>query len=453
MRDIAVMILLCVGMAAAFRRPWHGVIALAVLSYLNPHTYAFGFSRSFPVYLVMFAAAAIAYVTARDRQAAPRDWRIAVFYLLWLYFALTTTLSRIPDIAAVKLIEVSKLYLPLFLTLYLINTREKLFWLLATIGFSFGLLAFKGGIFALGTGFNHRVWGPTGTQYGGNNEFAIATLMSIPLLMLVAREAPYRSLRLFASAAVPFCFISALSSWSRGALLTIFVLGLLILWHSRRKWLVAPIFAITVVVAPAVMPEAWFGRMNTIETYDEDASAMGRIRAWTDGINYAVDHPLTGSGFDGWIYVTLRDWHSSYVEVLAEHGFLAAGLWLSLLFGSILSLTRLGRLGRVRPDLAWIAHYAYSIRASLIAYSTGAIFLGITYWDLLYQLIFCAVLLKQFALAEVRTGSPARSPQAVVSTPSPMIGASGTAQPVTRQTAPERTVAPAATARTTGRGR
>ena len=42
----------------------------------------------------------------------------------------------------------------------LINTREKLYYLIITIAGSFGLIAVKGGIWAIMTGFSNRVYGP-----------------------------------------------------------------------------------------------------------------------------------------------------------------------------------------------------------------------------------------------------------------------------------------------------
>jgi hypothetical protein len=48
------------------------------------------------------------------------------------------------------------------------------------------------------------------------------------------------------------------------------------------------------------------------------------------------------------------------------------------------------------------------LRASLVAYAAGSLFLGITYWDLMYHIVFMAVLVKKFALEELaqRAGQP-----------------------------------------------
>ena len=122
---------------------------------------------------------------------------------------------------------------------------------------------------------------------------------------------------------------------------------------------------------------------------------------WQDGINYVLKNPLTGSGFDGWIIVTKRDSHSAYVQMLAEHGFIVFFLWLSLLFGTLFSLGRLPRMTRRVPGMEWVSNYPYMLRASLVAYAVSSLFLGIAHWDLLYHLIFIAVLVKKFALAEL----------------------------------------------------
>jgi putative inorganic carbon (hco3(-)) transporter len=402
MRDIAVIILLLGSIALALRTPWHGVLALSMFGYLNPHTYAWGFSRTLPSYTILFIAVALSFLMhGKDRQPLPRDWRIPTFYLLWGWFLITTFDAVVPAVAWPKLIEVSKIYLPLIFTLLLINDRNKLYYLIIAIAASFAVVAVKGGIFAVTTGFSYHVYGPDGTQYGGNNEFAIATLMAIPLILLWQRETADKRLKMVLLGAVPFMFASAISSQSRGALVTMGALVPLLLWHSKRKYLAVPVLIIGIFTALAVLPEEWFGRMHTIQAYQEDQSAMGRLEVWKDGIAYALSNPITGAGFDGWVWVTARDWHSSYVEAVAEHGFIGLFLWLSLLYGSILSLTRLPRMTRQIPQMKWVANYAYMLRASLVAYAVGAIFLGITYWDFLYHLVFCAVLVQKFAREEL----------------------------------------------------
>ena len=401
MRDIVVLIFLIGCVIAAWKKPWWGVLSLAVFSYLNPHAYAWGFVRSLPVYYVLFLVVAFRTFTTKDKQPLPKDWRIPVFVMLWIWFAISSTQAYFPDIAWQKFWFVTKIYLPFYFTLVLINTRFKLYALIVTISASIGIVAFKGGLFAILKGFSARVYGPPNTQFEENNAFAVAMLICIPLLLLWQKETLNPWLKKGILLAIPIIYAASLSSWSRGALLTMVALTLMLIWNSKRKYLAIPLVFVGAFFVKDYLPAEWFGRMNTLETYQADSSAMSRITAWTDGWNHTLEHPFFGAGFDGWIYVTERDWHSSYVEMFSEHGFIAFGLWLSLILGTVTSLTTLPKKTRHIEGMEWVSNYCFMLRASLICYMVGTAFLGLSYWDLLYHLIFISVLLKKVALEEL----------------------------------------------------
>jgi len=406
MRDIVVLIFLIGCIIATLRQAWLGVLGLAIFSYMNPHSFTWGFMRhSVPAYEILFFAVLVTLFSTRDRQPTPKDWRVTTFFLLWFYFFITTTVALVRAEAWAKFIEVSKIYLPMLLTLWLINTRRKLYYLIITIAASIGLVAVKGGIWAILSGFHYRVYGPAGTQFYENNAFAVATNMAIPLIILWLRETQSQRLRRILTAAIPLCMASSLSSWSRGGLLSLAVTTLFLIWNSKRKYLAVPLLVIGLLLVTRYLPEEWFARMHTIQTYQQDASAEGRLRAWRDGVQWALDHPFTGAGFEGWREVTMRDWHSSYVEIMAEHGLIAFAMWFSLLFGTLISLTRLPHLTRQVPEMAWVENYSLMLRASLVAYATGTIFLGLSYWDIFYHIVFIAALTKKFALQQLASHS------------------------------------------------
>ena len=401
MRDYAVLIFITGCIFAALKKPWLGVLSLAIFSYLNPHAYAWGFVRSLPLYYVLFLVVAFRTFTAKDKQPLPKDWRITVFILLWVYFALTSALAYLPDVAWHRYWFITKIYLPFIFTLVLINTREKLYYLIVTIAASIGVVSVKGGLFAILHGFSARVYGPPNTQFEENNAFAVAMLINIPLLLIWQKETLNPWLKKGILLAIPIIYAASLSSWSRGALLTMVALTLMLIWNSKRKYLVIPLVFVGAFFVKDYLPQEWFGRMNTIETYQQDGSAMGRVRVWKDGWNHTLEHPFTGAGFDGWMVITERDWHSSYVEMFSEHGFIAFGLWLSLIVGSLISLTTLPKKTRQVEGMEWVSNYCFMLRASLICYMVGTAFLGLSYWDLLYHLIFISVLVKKFALEEL----------------------------------------------------
>jgi O-antigen ligase len=141
--------------------------------------------------------------------------------------------------------------------------------------------------------------------------------------------------------------------------------------------------------------------MATIANWQQDESAMSRIRVWQTGIEYLKTEPLTGGGFEGWRVLTFFkggqiDWHSAYIEIATEHGLVGLGLWMVLLAGTVISLMRLVSWAR-RARLEWVADYGTLIQASLAGYGVGATTLGITYWTAPYHLIVASIILKYLA--------------------------------------------------------
>jgi putative inorganic carbon (HCO3(-)) transporter len=404
-RDIALLVMLLALGWASLRRPWVGLLALVFVGVMHPQGYVSGFMQGFPAYFALLVVVALSAGWQLFRgRAWPQlfwDWRLAGLALLWGQFVLTTALGINPWAGWPRLMEVSKILPLILLVLLLIDTRVKLNWLLVTVGLSLAAVILKGGYWAFITGFHDRVYGPPGSQYAGNNEFAVATAMAIPLLALWYREADSKALRWIVAILIALGFASALSSWSRGGLLSISVVALLLVWHSRRKWLAIPLLLMVVGLAVVGLSDEWVARMQTMAAPELEASAATRLELWRLGWDYALQHPWFGGGFGGWIYLTLpvgasRAWHSAYIEIVAEHGFPGLMLWGSLVFGSVVSLSVLIARNR-RWQLPGLTDQAAMLRASLAAYLVGAAFLSIAYWELLYLLLACAILLSRFA--------------------------------------------------------
>jgi probable O-glycosylation ligase (exosortase A-associated) len=414
MRDLSLIAMLLALAWMAWRQPWLGVLALVFLAIVHPQGYASGFMHGFPAYAALFAVVVLAtgWQWVRQRTWPTRfwDWRLTILLLLWGHFVVTTALGVNPWAGWPRLLEVSKRLPLLVLILLLIDSREKLRWLLLTLALSIAALILKGGYWAVITGFQDRVYGPPGSQYSDNNLFAVATAMAIPLLALWYRQTENTALRILVVGLMALGFASALSSWSRGGLLSVSVVALLLLWHSRRKWLAIPALLGGIGLAFVGLPEAWFARMQTIATPELEQSASTRLELWRLGWDYALQHPWTGGGFGGWIYLSLpaggsRVWHSAYIDLLAEHGFVGLGLWSLLVIGSMLSLTRAIWSNR-RWQVPGLIDQAAMLRASIAAYMVGAAFLSIAYWELLFVLVASAVLVSRFASEPAGNAEP-----------------------------------------------
>jgi probable O-glycosylation ligase (exosortase A-associated) len=258
----------------------------------------------------------------------------------------------------------------------------------------------------------------------------VATIMTIPLLRYLQLQASRRWVRLGLLVVMVLSGFSALGSHSRGALLASAAM-LAFLWlKSRRKVVAGLALVLLVPLAIGFMPDKWDERMRTIETYQEDGSAMGRINAWMMAFNLAKDRPLVGGGFE--IYKNadifaryapepedLHSAHSIYFQVLGDHGFVGLLLFLLLWLLVWRDASWIARQAHGRKGWQWASDFARMAQVSLIGYAVGGAFLQLAYYDVPYYLLVALVLtrvLLQRHLQSAPAPAPARAPQKAAAT-------------------------------------
>lgn len=121
--------------------------------------------------------------------------------------------------------------------------------------------------------------------------------------------------------------------------------------------------------------------------YREDASAMGRIEAWSDGWQLLKNHPIIGAGKDQFREYHERDSHSSYVRAGAELGLIGLYAFVGILYYSGLTLFEVQRSPK---NIRWRMYYA-GFASFLSSYVVASIFSTRTY-DLIFLL--CVALIS-----------------------------------------------------------
>lgn len=155
-------------------------------------------------------------------------------------------------------------------------------------------------------------------------------------------------------------------------------------------------------------PEKLIDRVSSIKDYKGDASAMGRINAWHFAWNLALDRPLTGGGFECFnkelfeVYAPdpfdVRAPHSIYFEILGNHGFLGLGLYLLTIVWTFLSLRKVELRALEKIEGRMALSYSRILQMSLFGYLVSGAFLGRAYFDLFYNIVGMAVVLKILTL-------------------------------------------------------
>jgi probable O-glycosylation ligase (exosortase A-associated) len=408
MRDIFVTGVVFGVLPFVLARPYIGILLWTWVSFMNPQRLCWGFAYNFPFAYVIAIVTLVSALISREPKKIPwtRETVVLLIFIGWM--VLTTIFSVYPFLAWPELNKVVKIQLMVFVTMMLMQSKERINLLVWVMALSLAFYGVKGGIFTILHGGVYHVRGPARTFIGGDNEIGLALIMTIPLLRYLQLTATRVLLKYAMIVAMVLCALAAIGSQSRGAMLGMAAMGVFLWLKSRGKLITGLMTAVAAALILMTMPQAWFDRMATIQTYQQDASAEGRINAWKMAFNLAKDRPL-GGGFEAFqpgmfaVYApqpwNVHDSHSIYFEVLGEHGFF--GLFLFLMLGLMVWRTASWIIKRARgdPENRWAADLAAMAQVSLVGYASAGAFLGLANFDLYYTLIAVVVLCKTVLVA------------------------------------------------------
>lgn len=412
MRDILVTLVVFGLLPYVFKRPYIGVLMWVWISVMNPHTQGWGFAATFPFAAIIAGVTLVSLIFSRGPKNLPLTPVTWVFIAFVLWMNVTTVTAFYPDLVYEQWNKVMKIMLMSFVTLMLIKTKQHIQFLVLIIVISLGYYGVKGGVFTIQSGGGDMVWGPEGTFIGGNNEIALALIMTIPLMHYLQIISHKTWVRHCLTAAMVLCAVAALGSYSRGALLAIAAMGGFLWLKSRKKAGLGLLVIFAIPPLIAFMPEQWSQRMDTINTYEEDESVQGRFNAWWMAYNLAKDRPLTGGGFEVampelfYRYAPnpydIHAAHSIYFQVLGEHGFVGLALYLLLGFMTWRTGSWIIRNTAKQADYVWAYNLATMIQVSLIGFAVGAAFLSLVYFDVPYYLMAAMVATRILVEKEIK---------------------------------------------------
>lgn len=405
MREILLLTVVYGSLPFALVSPFFGLLVFSWLAYMRPHDYAW---LTGPERLSLWVAIAmlvgLLFHLGRERIAVIRPQTV-LLGILAVWFAVTgfTAVSTYVSMPLVE--QFSKVILVAILTTGLVTTRRRFRILMLVVTFSLGLLGLKFGLFGLVRGGTTINQGPGGFM-SDNNDLALAFAMTVPLLAAVAASDESRWVRIAASAMIPFTVLSIIFTFSRGGLLTLGVVGLLVIVRSGRPFLAVLLVVISLIGFTTFTSERFQAsyrlRTESISSYEEDPSATGRLAAWQTAWRMSQDYPVFGVGPGNFRQIyrqygepgeTVRVTHNAYLQFLSECGWPTVFLYAALMVMPLWTLERLRHTYK-QPRLS---AYASGIQISIIGYSVGSLFLDMAYFDLFYHLVAMSVCLETVA--------------------------------------------------------
>ena len=420
MRDLLVIAIVLAGCIATLRWPWIGIMLWTWLSIMNPHRYTYGIAYSAPLAATTVGVIFLGLLMSKDRESPLKGSPVAWFvcFVVWVNLSWLAGLDVGNDYEMWK--KVMKIDLMILVSLTILRSKQHIFALTVVCAASIALLAIKGGIFTFTSGGGSKVWGPPGSFIEDNNEFALAIVMTIPLLRFLQMQLANAWARHALTGTMILSAAAALGSQSRGALLGISAMVITLWWRGKRKFGGAILLLAVSLLLISFMPDSWTNRMETIQTYEQDQSAMGRINAWWVAWGIGLNH-LTGVGFNtattelfakyGHYADIPRAAHSIYFQVLGNHGFIGLFLFVGIWISCWRTAGWLRSQKNLIPAAKWTADLGAMCQVALVGYAVGGAFLSLAYFDLPYDILVLLVLTRVWVEKQSWHTEPANLPR------------------------------------------
>ncbi len=147
----------------------------------------------------------------------------------------TTFYALFPADAWSQLEKVAKIQLFIFLTILVMQSRERIKALVWVSTLSIAYFGIKGGVYTIMKGGGGMVLGPNGGFIAGNTEISLALTMTLPLMRWLQLQTQRPALKWALGISMALVFIAMLGSYSRGGFLALFAMAACVLVEREQK--------------------------------------------------------------------------------------------------------------------------------------------------------------------------------------------------------------------------
>lgn len=439
MRDAAIVGFMLACILVSFHRPWLATLTYLYADLLQPQRLSYYLLQGAPLNFWLAITAVLFFLFEKKRNL--RFGAVQILLVLFTaWFTITSLNAQIQDWrvwfkwdAAWKAVLFAGVFMP-----FVLATRTRIEAVVGLMVACVALLTVNAGLKTLvsGGGYDELTM-IVDTNRGLYESSTVSTvaIATIPLILYMLKHSQIvprnRLMTLFAAALIASSFLVIIGTEARTGLICVAALALIYFRRAKRKLAVAVAAVAIGAVAIPLLPGSFTERMATIAAPSEEKSASTRTEVWQWAIDYVKEEPL-GGGFgvnrltvfkvripikaaDGGItgYKTFnqrgRAFHSSYFEVLAEHGYPGLALYLIIIGVTMAQLSTLRRrYANASPGDEWVRPLARALQRAIILYCVGGIFVGLSMQTTLYVLIGFSVALMHLTASQ-RTALALRS--------------------------------------------
>ena len=324
----------------AFKYPMLGFLVYMFIFFVKPNeifplvgSISFPYERLVAIIVIVRLGMGIAFVEKKFRIHY-LDYGILAFFAAVFFSILGAS-----DIASARASfdDFSKIILLYFMMVNIVKSDrnlKSLIWLYILSTAFLGVYStwsYYSGDYLVAQGIS-RAYIPGGGSLADPNSLATTLVLALPFMVLMTKS--YRSifLKILLAAMVAASIWTIVLTGSRGGMLGIIVVLLLLGLFSKRRLATLAISLILIVVLGVLAPAQYMERFETIAQYDQEdttgagASARGRIEGLIYGFKFFLQKPITGIGIANFPYHFFHEgkgWfnpHNMLAQLISELG-------------------------------------------------------------------------------------------------------------------------------------
>lgn len=338
-------------------------------------------------------------------------------HLLTLLFFGWTTLTfltaRDQEVAWLTYITMLKMFVMFFISAMVLNSTVALWRLMIVTAIALGYIAYEVNVLYLTSGYISIYF----NGYGGldNNGAGLMLAMGVPLCLFVYLQSRSWWRWIFA-AFIPIILHAVLMTFSRGAWVALILAAPLMFLRGKNKKQLALAAIAILLMLPFMAGKEIREEFFSVESYEDDGSAQSRFGSWRAAWLIALDNPMVGVGVrNSPLYsyqygadMEGRAIHNTALQILADSGFPAFGLYLAVMAYTFRTTRRTRIATRYSEDDESRMAYAVAcgVEASLGVFLVGGLFLSLEIFELPWLLVLLALQLPVARSAQEASAHP-----------------------------------------------
>ena len=412
------LLFVCVSfLGLSFSAPFVATLGYVWVDTFQPQEVAYILLNQLPLAMIMGITAVGGYLLLDRRSPPPLTLQMGLQVTMAIWVTLTLIWAQVPGAAWDKWDWAFKTIVFATFVPFAIRSRVHIEAFAQTYVFSLAANFVPYGLKVLisGGGYGQDLGlegGNSGLGEGGL--LSTSCLMAVPLAIFLASHSQlipkFKLVPLGYWGIAGLAIATAIGTYERSALVGLVVLGVYMWVRTKRKFSFGIILGIVACVIIYSTSGAWNARVSTIGNFEQENSAYGRVLVWRWTLGFVANHPL-GGGFATYLidHIELpsqgsdpghtefgRAFHSSYFEMLGEHGYPGLIIFLLLAGSTLLMLRRLGKKARPYPELQWVVGLSDALQSGLAVFLSCGAFVGLGFQPMFWYFVSMSLCLNAY---------------------------------------------------------